>query len=51
MAYAGYAQLDQQGSRNSFVLAGATVVQPGARITATPGGAITGWQLGLTHVF
>jgi predicted porin len=51
MAYAGYAQLDQQGSRNSFVLAGAAVVQPGARITAAPGGAITGWQLGLTHVF
>jgi predicted porin len=49
--YAGYADLRQRGQRSNFVLAGAAVVQPAARIAAVPGGGITGWQLGVAHWF
>jgi hypothetical protein len=41
--------MGRQGTRNSVVPAGAAVMQPAARITARPGGAICGWQLGITH--
>lgn len=50
--YTGIAHLQQHGLRNSFSFGGAAVVQAGARpTTLVPGGAIDGYQLGVTHTF
>lgn len=49
--YAAYSRLSQQGTRNSFVLGGAAVVEPSAHITSVPGGTINGVQVGIVHFF
>ncbi|WP_043348974.1 porin [Cupriavidus basilensis] len=49
--YATYSRLNQQGTRSNFVLGGAAVVEPSARIRSVPGGAINGTQLGIVHFF
>lgn len=49
--YSGYSHLQQQDNRGSFILGGAAVVQPAARVTSAPGGTINGLQLGIVHFF
>jgi predicted porin len=49
--YATYSRLSQQGTRNNFVLGGAAVVEPSARVASAPGGTINGAQVGMVHFF